>query len=99
MPAFPIVDSHVHFYDPGNLSYPWLQAIPQLNKRHLPADFARVAGDVSVEAMAFVEVDVAPGAHLDEANWVAAQAHSDARLRGMVASIPLEKGLAVESDL
>jgi hypothetical protein len=22
MPAFPIVDSHVHFYDPGNLSYP-----------------------------------------------------------------------------
>ena len=24
MPAFPIIDSHVHFYDPGRLRYGWL---------------------------------------------------------------------------
>ena len=99
MPGIPIVDSHVHIYDPANLSYPWMKNAPRLNKPHLMADFTRCTAGANVEKIVFVEVDVADRQHLDEVRWVALQAQTDNRIQGMVASIPLEKGPAIESDL
>jgi L-fuconolactonase len=99
MPEFPIVDAHVHLYDPAAIPFPWMQAVPKLNRTHLPADFDRLTTGVDVEALVFVEVDAAPGRHLDEAGWVAGLAVREPRLRGMVASIPLEKGAAAKADL
>jgi L-fuconolactonase len=99
VPGFPIIDSHVHIYDPVYLTYDWMRDVPRLNKPHLMTDFTRLTGGVEVDKIVFVEVDVAPGQHLDEARWVALRAQTDNRLRGMVASMPLEKGLAVEADL
>jgi predicted TIM-barrel fold metal-dependent hydrolase len=54
---------------------------------------------VDIEAMVFVEVDTAPGDYLAEAHFVQEQATVEPRLRGMVASMPLEKGAAVEPEL
>ena len=34
-----IVDSHVHFWDPAALPYPWLAGIPVLDRAYLPADY------------------------------------------------------------
>ena len=99
MPNFPIIDSHVHLYDPGYLTYHWVKNVPRLNKPHLLTDFTRLTAGVEVEKIVFVEVDVATNQHLDEARWVALQAQTDTRLRGMVASMPLENGPAVEEDL
>jgi L-fuconolactonase len=99
MPEFPIVDAHVHLYDPAAIPFPWMQGVPKLNRPYLPADFDRLTTGVDVEALVFVEVDAAPGRHLDEAGWVAGLAVREPRLRGMVASIPLEKGAAAEADL
>lgn len=99
MPNFPIIDSHVHIYDPGCLVYPWLKKVPRINKAHLMTDFARLTAGVQVEGIVFVEVDVSTGQHLDEARWVALQAQTDKRLLGMVASMPLENGSAAEADL
>jgi L-fuconolactonase len=99
MPEFPIVDAHVHLYDPAAIPFPWMEKVPQLNRAYLPADFDRLTRGVDVEAMVFVEVDAAPGRHLDEARWVAKLATGEPRLRGMVASIPLEKGAASAADL
>jgi L-fuconolactonase len=99
VPGFPIIDSHVHIYDPAFLVYDWMRNVPRLNKPHLTADFTRLTAGVEVDKIVFVEVDVAAGQHLDEARWVEHQAQTDSRLCGMVASMPLEKGLAVEADL
>ncbi len=99
MPSFPIIDSHVHIYDPGYLTYHWMKKVPRLNKPHLMTDFTRRTAGVEVDKIVFVEVDVTANQHLDEARWVAQQAQTDNRLRGMVASIPLENGSAVEADL
>jgi L-fuconolactonase len=99
MPSFPIVDSHVHLYDPGLLSYAWMAEHPTLLRPHLTADFDRARGPVAVDTMVFVEVDVDASLRQQEAAWVAEQAAADPRIRGMVASAPLERGAAVRDDL
>ncbi len=99
MPDFPIVDSHLHIYDPGAIRFDWMKDVPRLNRAHSIADFDIARGGVAVDMMVFVEVDAATGLHIDEAQWVAAQAAKEPRLRGMVASAPLHLGAQVEPDL
>ncbi|UEM06509.1 amidohydrolase family protein [Skermanella rosea] len=99
MGAFPIIDSHVHLYDPAVLSYPWMAGIPALNRPHLPADFTDACGPIPVDRMIFVEVDAAPADRLAEADWVSGLAHTDPRIGAIVASAPLELGSAVEPHL
>ena len=100
MPDFAIVDAHVHLYDPGRIGYPWMAGVPRLNEPHGPDRFEAALGGVEVEAAVFVEVDAAPGAHMEEARYVSGLAGEAPWLRGMVASLPLERGPdAVAADL
>ena len=99
MPGFPIIDSHVHLYDIARLRYPWLDAVPPLNRTALPADFDAARGDVQVDRIVFAEVAVAPGQHLAEAAFVQELADADPRIAAMIAHAPVEKGAAVEDDL
>jgi L-fuconolactonase len=99
LPDFPIVDAHVHLYDPEKLSYLWMAAVPLLNKRHDPSYYDERRAPVKIEGMVFVEVDVAEGLHLDEARYVAEVGRGEPRLKALVASMPLEKGTSVEPDL
>ncbi|MFI5015662.1 MAG: amidohydrolase family protein [Hyphomicrobiales bacterium] len=99
MPDFAIVDSHVHLYDIDRLRYGWLDGVPKLKRTFLLDDFDRARGKVEVDKIVFAEVAVDPGLHLREADLIQALADKDARLAGMVAHAPLEKGRAVEADL
>jgi L-fuconolactonase len=97
--SFPIIDAHVHLCDPDVMSYGWMADAPDLNRQVLPRDLADAAMPVEVERLVFVEVDVDPPQHLQEAAWVADLARADPVIGGMVASLPLERGAAIESDL
>jgi L-fuconolactonase len=99
LPNFAIIDTHVQLYDPRRLSYPWMKQAPALDRPYFPEDFVRLTAGVDIEAMVFVEVDAAPGDHLAEARFAQEQAAAEPRLRGMVASMPLEKGGEVEPEL
>lgn len=99
MPDFPIVDSHVHLYDPRRIGYGWMRTVPKLDRPFLPDDFHAHRAGVEVEGIVFVEVAADSGRHLEEAAWVAEQAAREPRLKAMVAHAPLEKGAAVEEDL
>lgn len=99
MPSFPIIDSHVHLYDPGALSFPWMEEAPALLKPHLLPDFDRARGPVDVEKLVFVEVDVEPSQRIAEARWVETQAEADPRIAAIVASAPLEEGEAAREIL
>jgi L-fuconolactonase len=94
-----IVDSHVHLCDPDRLRYSWRERRPALAQPRLPSDFRAAVGGMRIDAYIFVEIDVLPPQHLDEADWVAELAQSDTALRGMIASAPIELGAAVEADL
>jgi L-fuconolactonase len=62
-------------------------------------DFDQARGPVAVDKLVFAEVWVDRGLHLDEAAFVQELADSDARLAGMIAHAPVEKGRAIEADL
>jgi L-fuconolactonase len=99
VPDFPIVDAHVHLYDPNAVNFDWMASVPALNSKHLPVDFDRAAYGVEVDTMVFVEVNAAAGEHLLEAAWISGVSALEPRLRGIVASMPLSRGSKVESDL
>jgi L-fuconolactonase len=92
MPDFPIVDSHVHLWDPARFRIPWLDASPRLNRVFGLAEYAEHTAGVDVEAIVYLEVDLAPEYKLLEAQWVAELARHEPLIQGIVASAPLEYG-------
>jgi len=99
MPDFPLVDAHVHLYDPGVIRYGWMADKPVLQGPHLLAELDRASAPVEVEGIVFVEVGADPGQYLQEASFIDGLAARDPRIRGMVAHAPLERGAAVTPDL
>lgn len=99
MPAFPIVDTHVHLWDPERIPLAWGDQVPTINRRHLIPEYDAARGAVEVEGIVFLECNVAEGRHLDEAHMVAEIAKDEPRLQAIVAHAPLEKGDEVAADL
>ena len=99
MPPFPIVDTHVHLWDPAEIPMEWCAGVPVLNRPYGIRDLDEHRGDVQLDKFVFVECDVAPGRSLDEARRIAGLAKGDPRLAGIVAHAPLEQGAAVEPHL
>src|SRR5690606_36070472 len=99
MPAFPIVDAHVHLYDPGVIRYGWMAKRPVLDQPRLMAQLDAARGPVEIEALVWVEVGADPGQYLQETSFVDGLARGDRRIRAMVAHAPLERGAAVTPDL
>ena len=54
VPDFPIVDTHVHFWDTARLRYPWLDNSALLNRPYLPQDYDEAVGPVRVGKIVFV---------------------------------------------
>ena len=94
MPAFPLTDAHVHFWDPAAGRYAWLDAVPALSGRRGPAEFARACGPVAVDRLVFVQCGAEDA--LAEVAWVDGLAATEPRLAAIVAHAPVEAGAAVE---
>jgi L-fuconolactonase len=100
MPDFPIIDTHLHIYDPAAVHFPWMAGVPKLNRAHLVRDLEASAPGIAIEAFIFAEVDCADDQQLREVEWVHDAARDEPRIRGMFCSLPLEKGAAaVAGDL
>lgn len=87
-----IVDSHIHFWDPNHLRYPWLAGAPTINRAHLPEDLRRAAEAVDLQGIVFVEADLHPDDRLAEVAWVSELAQAEPRIQAIVAAAPLEQG-------
>ena len=92
MPNFPIIDTHLHLWDPKNLDYPWLADTPVLNKAYLLDAYKSATESVEVEKMVFIQCECNPEQSEDEAVWVTELAQKDTRIQGIVAQAPLELG-------
>ncbi len=87
-----VVDSHVHLWDTGLLSYSWLTTNPTINRPHLLADYAKATSGFTIDGMVFVQAEVDVPQAMDEAQWVLDLARKEPRLKGVVPWAPLESG-------
>jgi len=99
MNGLPVVDSHVHLWNPAQLRYSWLDGLPALNRAFLPADFATASVNSNVSKMIFVECGCEPSQSFAEVGWISSLAKFEPRLKGIVAHALLEKGESVRADL
>jgi L-fuconolactonase len=99
MPTQPIVDTHLHLWDPQLIRYGWLDDNELLNRPYLLKDYHSATARVPVESMVFVQCEADFAMFEAEAAWVASLAKVEPRIKGMVAWAPLEKGAAVGVDL
>ena len=96
MPDVPVIDAHVHLWDPGRFRMPWLDDNSRLNRAFGPSDYARDTDGLGVAAVVYVQVDVTPAYGLLEARWAAAQG---ALVAGIVAWAPIEDGATARTYL
>jgi L-fuconolactonase len=92
MPDVPIVDAHVHLWNPNEQRIPWLDGNALLERPYELAEYSEQTGGIELEAFVYVQVDVAPAYGLTEARRAATLAAADPRLRAIVAYAPLEDG-------
>lgn len=90
MPSFPIVDSHVHLWDPAKYRIPWLDNVPPVNTLADLAMYDEATAGLEIEAIVYLQVEVAEVYSLLEARDIAAL--DDPRVKGIVAWAPLEYG-------
>jgi L-fuconolactonase len=88
----PIIDTHVHLWDPTQLPRPWLADIPRLNQRYGLAEYATETTAINIAGIVFVETDVAPQFALLEAQFMASLAMQMPLLLGIIAAAPVEYG-------
>lgn len=95
----PIVDTHVHLWDPAHLRYPWLDGIELLNRPYLLEDYQAATSALPVTKMVFLQCDCSPAESLAESQWVSEIAKREPRLQGMVVHAAVERGRAVADEL
>jgi len=88
-----IVDSHVHFWDPAELHYAWLEGVPSLQRAFLPRDYAAATGQVPIGRMVFVEANCRPEEARQEVDFVERLAQAEPRVAGIVAFADVAEGL------
>ncbi|WP_233579099.1 amidohydrolase family protein [Tautonia sociabilis] len=68
--AVPIVDTHVHLWDLSRFRLPWLEGGGPLARDYLPGDYDEAAEGLGIVRAVYMEVDVDPAQHVQEAEYV-----------------------------
>jgi len=88
----PIIDAHVHLWNPQTFPMPWLAEVPAINYPFGLPEYNEHTRELPISGMVYVEVDVAPQFALLEAEHIVELAAQDSRLLGIVATAPVQYG-------
>lgn len=92
MPDFPIIDAHLHIWDPARQRISWQEGNEPMRRPFGIAEYAAASESLDIEAMVFVECFVDRGDWLREVRLVEEAARLDPRLAAIVANAGLEDG-------
>lgn len=92
MPLGPIIDAHVHLWDPERVEIPWLRNEPKINRPMGLAGYSAATNGVEIAGLVYLQVEVHPVYALIEARDLVAMAATDPRIKGIVPWAPLEFG-------
>lgn len=82
------VDAHVHFWDPAQLNYPWLDNAPAMRRGYLPGDYPAIPAR-QIESVIFVEANCAPEQASIEVAFVSRLRASFPWIAGIVAFVDM----------
>lgn len=99
MPPGPIIDSHVHLWDPTRFRMPWLDGNDKIGKPFGLPEFREHSAGFEVEGIVYLQVEVTPPYALLEAQWVADQPNDGPPILGIVPWAPMEDGDRARSFL
>jgi L-fuconolactonase len=99
MPAIPLIDAHLHLWDPARFAYPWLADFPSLAKAHGPAELEAALGSLEVTGLVFVQCDCEPAQAAREVDWVRGLAATETPIGAIVAGLQVELGEEVRGQL
>src|SRR3712207_676762 len=99
MPPLPLVDSHVHLWDPTRFRMPWLDGNATLDRPYGLADYREHSAGIEVEGIVYLQVEVSPAYALLEARWVAELGSEGPPILGIVPWAPVEDGERARSFL
>jgi L-fuconolactonase len=94
-----VLDSHVHFWDPGELTYPWVEALPRLRRRWAPEHLAGATEGITLGGLIFVECNCDPDQALAEVEMVETLAAEEPRIIGTVAFADLTRPERLDETL
>lgn len=92
MPEFPIIDAHLHLWDPRQIQIGWQAENDFLRRPFLTDQYASETDDLDVEAMVFVECFVDRGDYLNEVRFVEQCAKAEPRIKSIVAQASIDDG-------
>lgn len=97
-----VIDTHIHYWDPELMSYPWLGSVPEIAAKHGPSELRSQEGTerFSLDKIVFMQAGSIDALALQEAEWVNTLAQTEEpRIVGIIADASVEKGIAVTEDL
>ena len=78
----PVIDTHVHLWDPALLRYPWLDDIPLLNRAYLPENYHEESKEANVKKIVFIQCECEPSQYKQEVQWVTSLKNTEKRIAG-----------------
>lgn len=95
----PIIDAHVHLWNPDQFSMPWLEDVPALRQSFGLQKYRQHTRGLPIVGMVYVEVGVEPRLALHEAQHVVELAQEEPCLQGIVVAVPVEQGIRVREHV